>query len=136
MELWNAEGVYLIILQQSGVFYTNQVGGGACLHPEVEGILLPFNNDFLYGSSTENLYLQLSQLLENWMYLTNELANKVDILLAKYPETKCVSIDRTKLKKSMEAWVYVDIKENEHDTFRLFKGFGKTKGILTWPNSD
>ncbi|MFA7275848.1 MAG: DUF6210 family protein [Pseudobdellovibrionaceae bacterium] len=39
--LWQMCGAALIIPCETGVFYTNQVGGYAVDHPEMEGILIP-----------------------------------------------------------------------------------------------
>ncbi len=41
VHLWESVGVFLIIEAPTGVFYSNQVGGTGCGHPEVEGYLVP-----------------------------------------------------------------------------------------------
>ena len=39
------DNVGLILKVQSGVFYTSQVAGYACQHPEVEGVFYPLRVD-------------------------------------------------------------------------------------------
>ncbi len=38
---WNDYKPYLIILSKTGIFYSDQVGGMACLHPTLEGFYYP-----------------------------------------------------------------------------------------------
>ena len=52
VRLWNVKGVSLIFKTNSEIIYTNQTEGVACRHPYEEGILLPFNNDFIYEDDT------------------------------------------------------------------------------------
>jgi hypothetical protein len=59
-----------------------------------------------------------------------------------------LSVDKSKLNDSVEAWIYVDIedkeeienklKESNHEVHPVydFRGFGKKEGVLTWDNSD
>lgn len=112
--------MFLICPANSGVTYTNQVGGHACLHPQVEGFILPF--DF---SSLED---RLARVLLNRDALTVEDADEVDAMLARFPHTSCATVDRTRLDESMEAWVYVNVVENEAC---YFSGFGKFSGVMT-----
>lgn len=46
VELWrqNDNFVGVIIPYKSGVAYTNQCGGTACVHPEKEGIYIPLSS--------------------------------------------------------------------------------------------
>ena len=37
----DSEMSYLIIPEKTGIKWSNQVGGHACAHPEIEGILIP-----------------------------------------------------------------------------------------------
>ena len=45
IDLYNTEHLGLIIMIKSGVIYTNQTGGYACLHPETEGVYVPLSNE-------------------------------------------------------------------------------------------
>jgi hypothetical protein len=129
-------GVGVIVIHPSGVFYSNQVGGYATLTPEIEGVYVPLIN-------TE---VQFEKML--WDHFTGpkwkrscaggidtEDADVIDgILRAAYP-TDLLTVDRSRLSESCEAWVYVDIAPQPHDGYPLY-GFGKRKGVLTWYNSD
>lgn len=66
-------------------------------------------------------------------YLTPDLADGVDAALAAEPDTRCARVDRSRLNDSHEAWVYVDLDGAATD---LLRGFGRSKAVLTWPNSD
>jgi hypothetical protein len=132
--LYNLCGCGLIILMQSGVYYTNQAAGHYCAQPIEEGILIPFER----VSHDRELEKSLRAILENCTTLTDELANRVDDVLSSFHETRCAKVDRSRLVNSMEAWVYVD-NNDEHDDdheFPLFCGFGICRGVLTWENSD
>lgn len=96
-----------------------------------EGILIPFNNDI-----EDEIERRLSVELLNANYLNESNAQNVDTILASSIETKCATVDRSRLRDSMEAWVYVRIAENASDTGRLFKNFGESQAVLTWNNSD
>ncbi|EMN00850.1 hypothetical protein LEP1GSC021_4612 [Leptospira noguchii str. 1993005606] len=44
IRLWGMENIGLIIEYQTGIIYSNQTGGYACLQPEVEGFLVPLED--------------------------------------------------------------------------------------------
>jgi hypothetical protein len=131
--LWNVEGVVAIVLERSGVTYTNQTCGHVCMQPEAEGILVPFNDDAPLDEPDRALHYRLARTLESAHWLTPELADQVDSVLAGSPETRGATVDRSRLRDSHEAWVYVDLRADACD---LLTGFGSTKAVLTWPNSD
>jgi hypothetical protein len=41
VQLWDSDTVGLIVLDETGVRYTNQVGGTACGHPVATGFYVP-----------------------------------------------------------------------------------------------
>jgi hypothetical protein len=131
--LWDMCGVAAIILEESGVIYYNQTGGSACLHSEAEGILAFFNNDPPLNSPELSFEHQLTQLFNGIQIMTEELAQQIDRLLASYKATACAKVDRNRITKSHEAWVYITITETEPS---LITGFGNCLAVLTWPNSD
>ena len=135
--LWNSEGVLLIILAKSGVVYKNQTCGGCCLAPREEGILLPFNNEYPLAQPELRLEAQLAALTSNVQHLAEDEANQIDNFLNDQgpwsSNVACARVDRTRLYDSHEAWIYVDVEENDGC---LFTGFGRCKGVLTWHNSD
>jgi hypothetical protein len=131
--LWNLEGAAAVVLEPTGIVYSNQTCGHACLQPEAEGILIPFNDDPPLDEPEGALWRRLSRLLEGAHSLTPDLANAVDAALAAQPNTKCARVDHSRLADSHEAWIYVDL---DGATSGLLEGFGKSKAVLTWPNSD
>ena len=48
---------------------------------------------------------------------------------------KYLKVDKTKLRKSCESWIYVDI-DNNNQEYLPFRGISGNKGVLTWQNSD
>ncbi len=132
------EQLALIICEKTGVKYTNQAGGVCCIECSVEGILTILLD--LLGKIKN----RLSKCTINTTYLTSKEADIVDKILSKAPTTCFLSVDREKLDKSMEAWVYVNIDYNYEkirertglDAYIEFERFSATKGVLTWGNSD
>lgn len=133
VDLYGLNQCALIVHAQSGVIYQNQVCGTLCRQNEAEGVLVPFDIEVPLDSPHLALDIRFRTLLLEVMGLTEELALSIDRILADNLYTSFVSVDRTRLDESCEAWVYVDIREAEFSTMR---GFGACKGILTWPNSD
>jgi hypothetical protein len=131
VNLWSLEEAALIVEWKTGVVFSNQTGGCACCQREMEGLLIPFNPcDRPVGAPT--LREQLAFLI-NAQYLTEELAGRIDALLEENYETRGVTVDRSRLRDSMEAWIHVDIDDSLSG---IFCGFGRCKGVITWPNSD
>lgn len=134
VKLWGLDGAALIVPESTGVVYTNQVNGTACLHRELEGVLIPLSNDCLPENHEELLESYLSRYF-------SELGHEFDSndvlsfnkLLWNFPETTAIRVDELKISESCEAWVYVIVEENN---FSDFSGFGKFNGVLTWCNSD
>jgi hypothetical protein len=131
--LWDMCGVAAIILENSDVIYYNQTGGNACLSSEAEGFLVFFNNDPPLASPELSFEYQLTQLFNDVEIVTEELATKMDQILASYPPTAGAKVDRHKMNESHEAWVYIVIEETEQS---IITGFGNCKAVLTWTNSD
>jgi hypothetical protein len=65
--------------------------------------------------------------------ITDERATEINVLLKSHPMTAGISVDRTRLSESEEAWVYVTVEATELATYQ---GFGSAKGVLVWSNSD
>lgn len=133
VKLLELSGAALIVPGDTGVYFTNQVDGGACRHPVCEGILIPINND-MPADHQEHLERMLCLLFDGgWGTITKQKADQIDAVLQSYPETKGISVDRDLLHRSVEAWTYVIGKETEYS---CYSGFGEIRGILTWRNSD
>lgn len=143
----------VLILYPSGVVYSTQTGGTACLHPWAEGVILP-----IYDPEER----QQTQLRDHFVGpkwggcgatsgIDAEDAEFIDRVLGASRETEFLSVDPDLLSQSHEAWVHVTIGAHPdrfpelplHSGDPRFKdlmspifGFGAAKGILTWPNSD
>ncbi|GAB2199077.1 hypothetical protein MAH4_32460 [Sessilibacter sp. MAH4] len=115
------------------MIYTNQVGGTACLHPQVEGIFAPIEYDIPLAHPEDTLESKLAYLLCNYDFLPSKKADELDELFSIRWETKCLTVDRSKLDLSCEAWVYVLVDAGKCD---LFSGDAIHSAILTWSNSD
>lgn len=133
IELDSFNGLGLIVLHPSGVLYTNQVAGNGCFHPEVEGVFVPLETDV-------NRY-ELNALEQHfkgsWNSLNESEADLIESILRK---SRCglnwISVNRTRLKESFEAWVYVNLNPKTDRMFEYLTGFDNSQAILTWQNSD
>lgn len=133
LSLFDLIGVAVIIKIPTGVIYTNQTCGTACLHPKIEGALLPVNNDFDLKDYEDSLEIKLSTLLKDCNRLSLIQADEVDDLLSGYPQTEGIKIDRKQISESHESWLHVILKPTK---YAGFTGSKERKGVLTWPNSD
>ncbi|MEM8530813.1 MAG: DUF6210 family protein [Chloroflexota bacterium] len=147
IKLWDQVGLGLIISWPSGIIYTNQTGGTACLQPELEGIFVPLRNECTAKERT-----LISPEHDLWDYFTNgkwagtgatsglgtEDAAFIDALLNRVWLFPAIRVDRQRLKESHEAWVFVSITGDELGSSPLFSGFAPypRTGVLTWQNSD
>jgi hypothetical protein len=134
VSLYELEQLALIILEESKVIYSNQAGGHYCLQPEAEGVLVVLSADYsLVEHKAALVWERLTAVFGGASSYTTEVqAEEIDDLLSFYLVTNNINVDRTRLKDSYEAWVYVDIQGDSS----IIEGFGNCKGILTWPNSD
>lgn len=123
--------VMLIIEHPSGVLYENQVGGVVCWQASIEGVLTPLD---LPTNAVQKI-IELPYL--DGRGISSELADAVDSALA----GTYVKVDRARIADSFEAWIFVvaEISETSDEEPRHFgapRGFGRSAGVLTWPNSD
>lgn len=130
IDLYEHEGLGLIIACPSGVNYTNQVAGYACLHPELEGVYVP-----LPASVCEKLDSHFTG--PKWSghcyeAIDEETADFVDAILAELDLGFCLCVDRDRFAESWEAWIQVKISMNSV----LWLGLDEGTGVLTWENSD
>ena len=144
IELYGASGLGVIVLYPSGVRFTNQTGGYACLHPVVEGVYAPLS-DIQQRQQEQLLAHFTGSKYQGWCTegIDEEDALVIDAILAQEGDSACLRVNRKKLKESHEAWVYVTIHEPVN-TSRNWKtqpgytlyGFAGKEGVLTWENSD
>ncbi|MCA9882794.1 MAG: hypothetical protein H6670_00310 [Anaerolineaceae bacterium] len=163
--LYDSCGLGLIIKYPSGVLYSNQAGGYACMQPAEEGIYVPLSND---GFNLDQIFYKYFTG-PKWMGgcangIDDETADFIDEQLKTYLPASIIRVDRDRMKDSYEAWVYVRIAIQPDErpaysiTFEgsftksdkrfnseaydidpsayLFYGFGACEGVLTWFNSD
>jgi hypothetical protein len=164
IRLYESGGLGLIVLFPSGVLYSNQVGGYSCRQPEAEGVYLPIVDEVVNQEAPLHKYFTGPKLFGACANgIDNEDADVIDEILHSQSLTAFISVDRSKLKESCEAWVYVKIAnqlperpvsyssgvgktasgltitDDEYPSgiymYSLY-GFGECTGILTWNNSD
>jgi hypothetical protein len=138
IQLFYTAGVSLIIPCHSGVLYSNQTGGHGCLHPEVEGVCVPL---FPEGARLEE---KLGDFFtgpkwQGWCSegIDSETADYIDTALEESDRTKEMTVNRTRLNDSHEAWIHLNIPDSKtaHE-LSIFRGFNQRNAILTWSNSD
>jgi hypothetical protein len=142
--LYDMEQVMLLIEDPDGVVYQNQVGGVVCWQAELKGILAPLE---VTPEDTDRIMsLPYPSGIQG---ITIEIADAIDEILARSSLTSFLKVDRTRLEESWEAWVHVLIDTPSGDAlvdpgaplhFNMYTGplygFGRCRGVLTWPNSD
>jgi hypothetical protein len=117
----------LILKVQSGVFYTSQVAGYACQHPEVEGVFYPLRVE----PGKAELFSLQQHFRGSWSHIDEADADLIDGVLRKNGHHN-LSVDRAKLDDSYEAWVHLVVMTGLED----ISGFGDCEAVLVWPNSD
>lgn len=133
IDLTELSGAALIVPEKTGVFFTNQVNGHICEQPQLEGFLIPINND-RFADDPEFLESLLFNIFDDYYgKFTEDKANEIDEILSRFPETKGINVNRDRIDESVESWVHVVAQETD---FSCYKGFGEIRGILTWQNSD
>jgi hypothetical protein len=167
IRLWDSVGLGLIILGPSGVVYSNQAGGTCCLQQKDEGFFVPLHDE-VRGQERMLLdyFLQPEAPSAAPEGFDAKTADFIDEVLGMSHTTRFLKVDRTKLKDSVKAWVYVEVGDQPDEppvTFDgnigttasgeiwvtsdyaelpippynyLIYGFGACKGVLTWCNSD
>lgn len=129
VDLWDSHEVGLIIPWQTGVLFSNQVGGHACAHPKLEGFLLPVPVcKFTWMDPLLNAHL-----LDYAPTLVQKLLTKTGLDEWLEPLTT-----DDKPEEMSEAWVWVRIRKPD-TLYSLpvhLQPFAGTKAVLTYPNSD
>ncbi|WP_437779431.1 DUF6210 family protein [Sorangium sp. So ce1097] len=76
---------------------------------------------------------------DRWPVLDDEDAAFIEMLLAKHGLSGLISLDRSRLRESHEAWVWAMVTGDggDHET-ALFRGLGPypREAVLTWDNTD
>ncbi len=142
VRLYDHAGTALVVPHPSGIVYSNQAGGQACLQPQVEGFLVPIANDVglapLYGfRSPENDLLRYFKKLQ-WCGapLTVRDAEEIEAIMHSLPLWAGLRVDRDRLSESIEAWVFVTITDCGTNPILVDGIAYPVRAILTWTNSD
>lgn len=133
-----SEMLGLIVLMPSGVVFTNQTGGTACMHPDAEGIFVP-----LYFSGKWPIELE-SFWWKGWEHYDSPQVQvcldgmELNHILEPVPLTDFRMTTLAELDGWGEAWIPVRIKEApEHtDNWEALHDFVGHYAILTYSNSD
>ncbi len=128
--LWQIEDIFgMIVPHDSGVKWTNQVGGTACRHPIVEGMYVPLPREWLVENSIEN----------EWGCGPGEGLGEynravAERFLEKNPELrKRFKFDKNFMESAGEAWVPVIVDAPEDEILKAFHG---NSAVITYENSD
>lgn len=135
IELLGLTQTVLLVPENTGIIYTNQVGGTECDHPEMEGFLIPIEYDIQLDNPISSLTFKLCALFPegNPGIVDRDIAIKIQELLDSSPFTTGVIVDLDKIEESKEAWLYVQVHGTLDDTIEEHSVSG---AVLTWPNSD
>ena len=129
IELWNLqhEGFYaLIVLAETGILYSNQVGGVACNHPTVEGFCVPLPPPPLeeFDDPTRDRYEEMNPELTEAFLRTSGYDR---------------FFDANRDMKVSEAWIPVFVRKHfvKHtEGSELLGALTSRKGFITYSNSD
>jgi len=79
------DNVGIVLKVQSGVFYTSQVAGYACLHPEVEGVFYPLRVE----PGKAELFSLQQRFRGPWSHIDEADADFIEGVLRKMAITIC-----------------------------------------------
>jgi len=129
ISLYNLSELGLILEDTtSNVVYLNQTGGLLCHQRYARGIFVFVEN------WNKSLLKIIAPYMENVVGLTAKDADFLDAAFADTDNADHISVDRTKLEQSAEAWIFVKINPDAGSDY--YSGFSAKAGILTWENSD
>lgn len=145
--LFEHAGLGLIIEYPSGVAYSNQTGGTSCSAPILEGVFVPLRND--YAMPSRELLSPEHALISyfdgpKWrgtgatQGIDADDADFIERVLSEHRLSHCITVDRTRLGDSHEAWIHVTVTAEEGTVASVFRGFHPypRRGVLTWSNTD
>lgn len=123
----------LIVKAATNVIYTNQTGGFACWHPEVEGFLVPLRANLGMRELDALRSLCGSDFDDG---IDSETADELESMLARLG-FKGIRVDRSKLAESWESWIHVILSGELGLDVPLEGQIPESlEAVLTWPNSD
>ncbi|QNM95082.1 DUF6210 family protein [Chitinimonas koreensis] len=132
IQLYDLTQCALILPICSGIIYTNQAGGTKCAQPSVEGVLLPLEHGSAPSLSLVEALCSLFPEGGNGD-INSLIADRIDSIFKSLPSILSISVDRSQLHVSMEAWLHVIVTccDNYSGDLKF-----PTPAILTWPSSD
>ena len=136
--LYDSIGLGLIISRPSGVFYSNQVGGHACMQPAIEGVYVPLHDEVKNQEQQLHDYFTGPKWNGWGCYPLDETdADFIDGVLSQSMATSFLKVDRTRLDESVEAWVYVKVSNQPPERPTTFDGkIATTASGATWRVTD
>ncbi|MEW6302888.1 MAG: DUF6210 family protein [Verrucomicrobiota bacterium] len=133
IDLWDYDGVGLIIAYPSGVTYVNQAGGLTCRQPELEGVFVPLTAQLsAVGNELQEYFTGPKWKGRCDDGIDVETADFVDGLLRAHDWAGSLQVDRDRLSDSLEAWIHMRVGGNGF----FWPGFEGGHGVLVWENSD
>ena len=135
----------LIIEVPSGVRWTNQTGGIACHHPDVEGVMIPVTmNEESHRALSDFGESELGMGFTQVEHVSAETFDWLDAWLlartAVEPDWRgrvWGRVDRARATVMEEAWVPLrDVFLPDGDALTAGAIVGPFRAILTWDNSD
>ena len=142
VRLYDHVGTALVIPHPTGIVYSNQAGGHACLQPQAEGCLAPIANDgglapeYSFRGPENELFEYFASLGSCGAPLTETDAQQMEAIMRRPPLWSGFSVDRDRLADSVEAWVFVIIEETDPSPVLVEGLKHPVHAILTWTNSD
>lgn len=142
VRLYDHAGTALIVPHPTGIIYTNQAGGHACLQPQVEGFVVPIANDVglapehRFISPENQLFKYFNKLHSCGHPLTERDAKAIESIFHQLPIWGGLSVDRSRLNESVESWVYVNVSAHEQGPLPVDGLSFPLEAILTWTNCD
>ena len=142
VRLYEHAGTALVIPHSTGIVYSNQAGGHACLQPQTEGFLVPIANDVGLATTHEfrspenELFHYFTELHSCGAPLTEADAQRIESIMHQLPQWDNLSVDRDRLDESVEAWVFVTVAESKQKPILVDGLDYPVRAILTWTNSD
>ncbi len=130
----------VIVALPTGVVYSNQADGVACTHPQQEGAYVPLVTHFRDTPPRHDqaLVAYFDQRPGNRGHLEPAEADELDDILARIQDPFAMTIDRSRLEDSVEAWIHVVLTlptAPPHYSRPLVLPY-PCSGVLVWENSD
>jgi hypothetical protein len=136
VDLQELPGGCFIIAHKTGVSYSHQCGGLACTQNTIEGFLVPCSHS---NEVNEQLYRHFYEgpKYKGHCYsgLDEDDAMVLDLVLASMG-LACLSVDRQRLRNSIEAWVHLKVDSGLPCVPYCYNSDPASSVVMIWENSD